>query len=893
MESTDNSMVSGPHLSRLTCRLTGGTCSRALAALVAAVILLAAAPAAADYQPRVAIVMCEDSYAEDWYASHSSSQALVGLAGLAGVPYRTLTLGELIAETAPAYSSIWFSSCLFVSQEDINGLVDVLDAHVSAGGSVFLDGPLATFYRDADGMEVYRNMDDTFPFLGVSDNGWHPVAEYRVHTTASAHPVAAAAGHPAEAQLTQGIPYGTETFVPSDDTDPGSDILLELVAPDGTTTYPYLVVTEPGSSARVAAIGAYGNYVGPAAPFRNQEPSGFYDNQLLPYLIEVILWLVGPDGEPFVGLQLSHAPMTAVGRLDGDWSETPEATEATFNYLNIVARETGVATVYGIVSSFAESAGWQGFRDTGATLQSLGGSIGSHSRTHINQMSDMLDSDGWAAEVGGSLDEIRDALTDSGFAPDAYAFINPGNTIQSRDYGEFFADIDLYMTHGFETITPYATGIMGFGLPAGVAPTPVINNTPAPDFQWLYLPEWGYTVQQAAALQAMILDYYQHTVGRGVLYNQMWHDYAISDLDAPPNDPDAATIKPLFDVSRVHFAAERIYAPAVGELVGKMHLAQKVDILGTQAGDMLEVTLDYQSVPAGYREHTSGMGARLNASDQPIAEVTIDGAPHFAFTETTVLLPPADAASQQLTLRLGDPPGDSVRLTYVSKAFADIALEGDELRVWPRDPELATRFCVAGPDHLVVTGADRFERQGGEFCGSIDHGNQADSFAAQHLDTGEYDLYVVASERRILQAAWTAGAAALTVAPGPAGSMTFATAVAPESVRVDGDPVTVDVVDGAFTLDLPPAGAGSDIDIDIRMPELCLDEDGDGVTTCDMDCDDSDADVGVMCPSGVDSDAGGCGCTATAPGRGSAGTLVLFLIACFFIQLIRRHPARA
>ncbi|MCG8417036.1 MAG: hypothetical protein MJE77_03710 [Proteobacteria bacterium] len=831
----------------------------AVAAAALLALLANSGEARGEFQPRVAIVMCQDTYAEGWFDAHSSSQGMVGLAGLVGVPYRTLTLGELLSEPSPSYTSIWFSWCQFIAEEHIPSLIALLQTHLSSGGSLFLDGPLGTAYRDSSNVEQYRDMKEAFPFLNLVDKYWGDVVERPIYTTDSTHPIAVRVGHAGGTQLTQGIPDTSDGFGFINGRVTGSEVLLEIAAPTDDASdvgpralgYPFLVVTEPGDGAKIAAIGSYGNYLGPGAPFRNEAPAGFYQNGLMPYLVETLLWLVGPDDSAFASVQLSHAPMTVIGRVDGDWSHTPDATVATFDYLADLARHTGVATVYGIVSVYAVEASWNGFIECGGELQELGGSIGSHSHTHNYQMSEELDDAGWNTEVAGSMHLIRDSLFAADYVPDTYAFINPGGAIQSRDYGKFFPAIDLYMTHGGETIVPYSSGVMGFGLPDGVEPVPVINNTAAPDFQWLYLDEWVYTVQQAADIQRMLLDYYQNTVGRGVLYNQMWHDYAISNLDKPLHYPDTPTVLPLFDVNRAHFESNRIYAPSVRELMGKMHLAHKVGITSSENGNSLAVDLDYAAVPDEHRAYVTGMGVRVNGSAQPIAQVTVDDAPHHAFTDNTVILPPADGEKQQLSIQLGTPAQDAIRLTHISKPLDQIEYQGDEFKVWLGSPGLFTQFCIAGPKSVVILDASWYTRMGSsELCGHMVYGSTSPSFRAHMLDTGDHDLYVAGAGRTIDQADWSEGILRLTIAAGgDAAMIDFESARAPDTVLVAGEQVDVELDGSAFSVEVP--SSTDQVLVEIRMPAI---DGGDGEPP------------------------GGCGCIAGRPEPAGHGGLALFLL---------------
>lgn len=854
---------------------------------------------AAAYEPHVAIVMCDGTYAEEWDVAHMSSQALVGLAGLIGVPYDTLLLSELLAVPDADYTSIWFSTCQHVRHAHMPGLVSFLDSYLAGGGTVLLDGPLEA----GAGSAQYGIARDLESILGVAGDGWVSARGHAIYTTDAAHAIARHAGHAPFAQLTQGVGDGTELVGLVDDGAPGSAVLLELVPADGDERHPYLVVAEPPGGGRVAAISGYGGYLGAATCFRNDTPSGFFDNQLLPYLVETALWLVGPEDEPFVGLQLSHAPVTAIGRLDGDWSTEREATRRTFEYLVDMGRVTGIATAYGIVSDFAPVAGWDVFRDHGWQLEAVGGAVGSHSASHPDDMSATLTAPAWMRETAGSLGVIRAALTGDGFAPAVDVFINPGNTIRIGDYGLFFADVSLYLTHGFEVFTPYASGVMGFGLPAGVPPRPVVNNTPVPDFQWLYLDEWVYSVDQAADFQARILGYYQHTVGRGVLYNQMWHDYSLGGDDAPIHFPDADSLRPLFDVNVAHFMDERVYAPSIRELTGKMHLAHGVRLSSRMDGDRLIARLDFSAVQAHLAD-VGGMGLRVNHAQQPIAAVTVNGAPHAAFSADTVMLPAARTPVLEVAIDLG-PAAAAPHLTYLSKPLDSVVQDGDALEVTLAQPGQHTRFCVDAPDRTVVLHADTYLRQrshaeagagADRFCGYLRQGAATSVLTTQALDTGVYALRLTAADRRIEEVTRTATGVRLEVAAGDAGVLTFEYAVAPMAVIVDGKAVETMALAQGFALDVPASAEGNVVEV---MLDGCADADADGVTACDGDCNDADPTLIASCPAEMP-DAGeplvppttsdGCGCRAG--GGRAGGTASMLLIGLAVLWARRRQTVR-
>jgi hypothetical protein len=564
----------------------------------------------------------------------------------------------------------------------------------------------------------------------------------------------------------------------------------------------------------VLAISSYSNDAGAAVAFRNVAPAGFFDNLLLPRLIEATGWLLSPS-EPFVGLQLSHAPMTAVVRLDGDQSDVPASTTTSLDYLVKLGRETGITTMYAIVSSFAQRVGWEGFLPLTPEIERLGGAIASHSHTHNQDMSGQLTDPDWKVEISDSEDLIRSHFTTATFHPPVRVFVNPGAGIEWADYRRFFGDINTYATHGYELSVPYTTGISGFDLPANTAPVALLGNTAVPDVQWLYDPGWTYTVTEATQYQKQILAYYQNRIGRGALYNQMWHDYAIANA-APLHYPSQTNVRPLFDANRDHFAKERVYAPAIQELTTKLHLAERTSITAQTNGPTVTTTLDLSRLTSAARAHLSGMGLRLNRTDKPIVSVAIDGTPHPAFTADTVILPPTQASSIVVTVETGDPAAvTSPRLTYISKAYGALAPSSDSLHVELATPGLHTRFCLSLPQEHVVLGADRYAPDGAETCGTIDYGSTGAGFEAKNL-VGPHGLSIFASERRLSSIQYTKDEVVLSVAPGPAnGHVSFRSTQPPVAVRVDAVPVTTTTLgDHAYQIELP-SDAASTIEIDL------------------------------------------------------------------------------
>jgi MYXO-CTERM domain-containing protein len=751
---------------------------RPVLALLVLSMALQAGPAQAAYTPKVAVVLCPESYNSGSFRRqvHRSTQALVGLAGLVGAPYDTLLLDELLGRSG-VYSSVWFGSCSALSDGSRSELADFLEAHLARGGSVLLDGSLGAY--DPDGS--FNGSGQLGDVLNIEALGSQGGSGWVVRTSSQSHPLSALPGWAAGTVLTQGMFDGTDAVGIADDDAPGSQTLLEMSG--GGDRQPFLVTTGVGAG-RVLGISGYGSDAGPATPFRNDPPSGFFDNQLLPRLVEAAAWLLSPD-EPSVGLLLSHAPMTAVVRLDGDVSGESDSSSGTVDYLLRVARETGVTSAYGIVSAFAQGSDWDGF-DEMPELERLGGAIGSHSHTHNNDMSGTLPAEGWNTEVTQSLAIIRDQFTDGAFRPPVQLFINPGVEILWGDYRRFFGSIRTYLTHGLEMEVPYACGISAFGTPA----VAILNNVPAPDFAWFYDMNWRYSIPDASMYQRRILSYYQNRVGRGVLYNQMWHDYAITG-DPPIHFPNDRAVA-MHDAVREHFARERIYAPAVAELTTKLHLAQRTQLTAQTSGGTITTTLDLSRLAAEERVQLAGMGLRMNRPGKPIVFATVDGTPHLAFTGDTIILPPTRNGSMVVAAQTGDPvPAAAPRLTYLSKAARTWTSTAESLRIDLAAPGHHTRFCFAPSARQIVLGADRYgPADGGESCGLFAFGSSGTGFELRALAAPE-NLSFTAADRRIVNANVAGATVTLEVATGQSGDrLSFRASAAPVSATVAGSAVS-------------------------------------------------------------------------------------------------------
>jgi hypothetical protein len=80
--------------------------------------------------------------------------------------------------------------------------------------------------------------------------------------------------------------------------------------------------------------------------------------------------------------QLVNSELAAVGRLDAaaTWDLKVQAT--AFYYITSMAEKTGVVSVYGLVSSEQDQAGWDKLSEFAERLETFGGQIETHSHNH-------------------------------------------------------------------------------------------------------------------------------------------------------------------------------------------------------------------------------------------------------------------------------------------------------------------------------------------------------------------------------------------------------------------------------------------------------------------------------------------------------------------------------
>ena len=112
---------------------------RWLAKLLAVGVLLSTQLSLAEavHNPRVAIIMSKASFDRAWDVSQMSAHGWVGIANLAGIPYDTVFLEDLIQEkSASRYRVLVFAQCTTVGTETSTQLLRFLQSYLQSGGNV-------------------------------------------------------------------------------------------------------------------------------------------------------------------------------------------------------------------------------------------------------------------------------------------------------------------------------------------------------------------------------------------------------------------------------------------------------------------------------------------------------------------------------------------------------------------------------------------------------------------------------------------------------------------------------------------------------------------------------------------------------------------------------------
>jgi hypothetical protein len=645
---------------------------------------------------RAAIVISKTSFVYHWGVTQMSAHGWGGVMNLAGIPYDCFFVEDFSEDMdLDKYDCLIFSQCTYLTNESYEILLSVLANYISDGGNIIIDGLIG--YFDQDTKE--RNHSELNELLGIKYLGFYGETDFRIKVKTNDHFVTKnfSNGDFVTQHLAGGL--NIQSF--------GNDgkVLLELT--NEKESFPFLSIKK-SSNNRIILINDFGTWSGVASFFRNVQPQVFYKNQIYNLLIESVYWtLYDSIEEPFPSLQLTNADLTAIVRLDADASGNLNAQIQTINYLINLANETGVVPVYAWVSSTAASAGWQDIAPLGKKLESVGGQIGTHSKFH--NIDTNMNEQRWKEELDDAIHEIEFNMSDYGYdIGKVDCFINPGNTIHMSDYNQVAKRFKFYMTHGFEQDMPIGYGNFTW-FNEDQKNFVVLENTPSPDYQWFYDPTWSYTTQQITAYEESIFDHMYQNIGRGVIFNQMWHDYSIT---SQPQYGDGRIINAnniaMYDAIKTKFMNNKIYSPEPEDLRYKLCIMAQSNYDWSVDSDEINIKLDISNVRLDSSFlYTGGMGIRINNSIKKINKVFINGEEHFAFNDQLVILPNLSGTTTNIKIILAHNEIIEPHLTYISNRLSTIEKNDDELQ-FTTLTKSKSKFSLKAPDGCLLLNTDEF-----------------------------------------------------------------------------------------------------------------------------------------------------------------------------------------
>jgi len=652
--------------------------------------------------PRIGIVIDETSYKQRWGITQMTAHGWAGIANLAGIPYDCLFLNELPQHPQLSrYTALVLAQCSYVEEKLYPQLTKTLKKYLNAGGHLIIDGPLAIYDESAQA----RNHDDLDSLLGIEYSGFKGDSTYRIKISSTDHFIT----RPFELNqfITQHLVNGLNIL----NFKSGSQVLL--ISSDEKKSNSFLSAGIKDKN-RLLLISDFATWAGLASFFRNNQPQVFYANQLLNVLIRALQWTVyGNVKQPLPVPQVSNANLTAIIRLDADASGNLDAQIQTISYLERIARESGVVPVYAWVSSSATKAGWQDLAPLGKKIEDTGGEIGTHSKFH--RIDREMTEQRWKEELDDAIQEIEFNTADYDFPVGKVEFfINPGNTIYMENYEQIARRFIFYMTHGFEQDMPIGYGNLTW-FTGPYKNLVVLEDTPSPDYQWFYDPTWSYTTAQITAYQEAIFDHMFDNIGRGIIYNQMWHDYSITSQ--PQYGKSRIMNKnnlAMYDAIKTKFATRDIYCPTPLELTNKLRAMAQWDYSWESSDNKVRLTIDFSPVRVDTIPYfTGGMGLKIDNTDLYIQSVKINEKEHFAFNDRLIILPDLKKGKNSIEVLLGPEICRQPRLTYISKHFPGIEKNRDDLTLSVMT-ESRARLHFYCEDAYILLNADaqEYDRNG-------------------------------------------------------------------------------------------------------------------------------------------------------------------------------------
>ncbi len=613
---------------------------------------------------KMAIVISKASYDSN-EDIRNSAMGWAAVANMAGIPYDCLFLSEAVnKEVMQNYDLLVLTQCSLVEeylyQEMLMNLPDYLSSN---GKNLIVDGPIAIFNEQGEERDNQALED----LIGIESVGFKGDNSFRIKVQTSNHFIS---------KYLDEKQYVTQHMTDGLDIIQFKDKLAKplLISTNEKEFYPFLSCSD-NTRNRVVLISDFGIRSGVSSFFRNSPEPLFYKNEIYNILTRSVQWVLYGDIRNAIPVpQLSNANLTAIIRLDADGSSNLEVQEQTLGYLTDLAKETGVQTVYAFVSNWAEAGGWDSIAPLANRLEEYGGQIGTHSKTHR-----ITSNKEWENEFNGSNSAIEENMSKRGYDIGSVDYlINPGNTIPMRYYNEIAKRYTFFMTHGGEQEMPLGYGNLNWFTDSNKDMV-VLQNTPAPDYQWFYDGTWSYSTQQITAFQESIFDHMYNNIGKGVVFNEMWHDYAITanKNTEPPqtkvmresgsriiNESNIA----LYDAIKTKFLTHDIYSPEPDDLRYKLLAMARWNYNWKSDKQKLDIELDLSTINLDeIASFTGGMGIRIDNSHDYIQGVTVNGEPHLAFADQMVILPNLKKGVNQIKISLESKPSSDLRLTYVSK----------------------------------------------------------------------------------------------------------------------------------------------------------------------------------------------------------------------------------
>ncbi|RIK76290.1 hypothetical protein DCC62_11645 [candidate division KSB1 bacterium] len=699
--------------------------------------------------------------------------SMVNAAGFdTGIPYDCLFLEDLADnKTLERYDILIFGQCNYVEETAYQNLKSALQKYLAAGGNLIIDGPLAT----ADEQARDRRHADLDSLLGIEYAGFKGNSDFRIKVADNSHYITTR--FEKNQFITQHLANGLNIVQFK------SDGRALLISSDEKRTHPFLSCSS-ASKNRIVLVSDFSTWAGAASFFRNVQPQVFYANQLFNVMIRTVQWAIYGDLDtPFPAPQVSNANLTAIVRLDADNSNNLDAQIKTINYLIDLAKQSGVVPVYAWVSSNATKAGWQDLAPWGKKIEEVGGEIGTHSKFH--RINKEMTPARWEEELGGSIQEIEFNMADYDFPIGKVEwFINPGNTIQMKDYEEIARRFSFYMTHGFEQDMPLGYGNLTWytGPHKNLV---VLENVPSPDYQWFNDPTWSYTTAQITAYEEAIFDHMFNNIGRGVIFNEMWHDYSITAQPQSKKDRivNESTIA-FYDAMKTKFTTHKIYCPTPEDLGHKLRAMAQWNYSWRSERNQIEMELDLSGVLLDTIPHfTGGMGVKIENTSDRIQKVTINGKPHFAFDEQVIILPNLKKGVNKIVATLGPHASPEARLTYISKRMPAIEQKGETIEVQVISKTTA-RCSFFAPKAAVVLNADwqEWNRAGERMLNASVTSDR--KIILKKIDGGEFALTRAAA--RIVDYKGESSSVTLTLQANaqPEAAICFRSSKAPKSVML-------------------------------------------------------------------------------------------------------------